>query len=70
MPDQEKADMGTWPRYTLTAFAGLVAGLMATYSSITISNQSRIAAVEAISQQNQDSLRRIETKLDKLTKHP
>lgn len=66
MPETQSQEISSWPRYTLTGFIGLVAGLMTTYTSMTISNQSRIAALEAISQANTETLRRIEAKLDRV----
>lgn len=66
MPENQAAETLSWPRYTLTGFAGLVAGLMATYTSLTVQNQSRIAAIEAVQGQTTESLRRIEAKLDQI----
>lgn len=56
----------SWPKYTLTAFAGLVAGLMATFTHMTISNAARVSALEADFRHVDVQLQRIEDKLDKI----
>lgn len=55
-----------WTLYTLTAFAGLVAGLIGTYATVTVSSAARIAALEVSIQRTSVALERIERKLDDL----
>lgn len=56
-----------WPKYTITAMMGVIVGLASVFGNITITSQSRIAALEVQSATQIEALRRIEHKLDKLT---
>ncbi len=53
-----------WRRYTMTAIVGLIAGIVTTFTGMTISNTSRIAAMENEQQNIRNTLTRIENKLD------
>jgi hypothetical protein len=56
----------TWPKYTITALLGIVVGIGGAFGNITITSQSRIAALEFRAAETAATVRRIEDKLDKL----
>ena len=53
-----------WAKYTVTAAIGVLAGLAATFANITISSQSRVAAIESHVLHLDKTLARIEGKID------
>lgn len=57
----------TWPKYTITALLGVIAGIASVFGNITITSQSRIAALEVRAAEQVETMRRIELKIDKLT---
>jgi hypothetical protein len=51
-------------KYSLTALAGAVIGMIGTFGKMTISNNSRVAAIEVTLAVTTETLRRIEGKID------
>jgi hypothetical protein len=58
---------GSWPKYTITAMLGVIAGVAGMFGNITITSQSRVAALEVRAAELSDTMRRIENKIDRLT---
>jgi len=59
-------DTGSWPKYTITAMLGVIVGISSVFGNITITSQSRVAALEVRALEAAEAMRRIESKIDKL----
>ena len=59
-------DSATWPKYTLTAMIGLIAGVITTFTSMTLQNSGDISALKAQNIVTTATLLRIEGKLTEI----